>query len=194
MRNKKLILSVLFLFTLLFAGKLYAQERRIIKDFSLTDVFQNKKQSLSELRNHQAIVVIFTNTQCPYAKLYDERIKELAGNYLDKNVAFLLINPSESTDKMTAAASRKGYNLPYLADTDQKVSKMFQATKTPEAFLLIKHGADFLVTYQGAIDDNPQVPQDVNEPYLRNAIEAALQNQKPEINEQRATGCLIKSL
>lgn len=185
------LLSTLVVINLMICSSLQAQHNSTIQDFTLSDI-HNKDYSLSDFQNHQAVVVIFSNNYCPYAKLYDERIIELTNKYQSRKVAFLMINPSENLAQMSEAAEKKGYTFPYLSDTNQEVSRMFGATKAPEAFLLIRRGPHFQVSYQGAIDDNPQVADDVRESYLQDAIESALNSSRPMPSSQRPVGCMIK--
>ena len=51
------------------------------------------------------------------------------------------------------------------------------ATKTPQAFLLKNNGGKFSIVYNGALDDNAQVPSDVRHAYLKDAIDIMLTNQ-----------------
>jgi hypothetical protein len=94
--------------------------------------------------------------------------------------------------EMSRKAREENYDFPYLADADQQAVQLLGAQKTPEAFLLVKQGSGYRVVYSGAIDDNPQVEQDVDNAYLANAIEALLANNTAGIPSQRPTGCMIK--
>jgi len=92
---------------------------------------------------------------------------------------------------MAEAAKERDYQSPYLSDANQSVSDKFGATKTPEVFVLKNQGGNFVLKYKGAIDDNPQVANDVTSSYLKDALESILSNQPVKITEKRATGCMI---
>lgn len=161
-------------------------------DFSLKGA-NNKTSSLNDFKNAKTVVLVFTSTQCPYAKLYESRLVSLASTYAGQGVQFVFVNPvvgngSETLEEMAA----KKYSFPYLADEGQSLSKRFGATKTPEAFVLHNNGGEFVLKYKGAIDDNPQVASGVKNNYLKNVIDAVLANKTVTTLDKRATGCLIK--
>ena len=163
-----------------------------VANFSLQGA-KNQTVSLSDFANAKTVVLVFTNNQCPYAKLYENRLVTLASTYANRGVQFVFINPgvgegSETLDEM----SSKNYSFPYLADTGQKISNQFGATKTPEVFVLHNTSNGFVLKYKGAIDDNPQVESGVKNQYLRGVIDDVLANKAVSVADKRATGCLIK--
>ncbi len=169
-----------------------------VDDFTLLNVKDNSNITLSGLANNKAIVIVFTSHNCPYTKIYEQRAKSFIQEYTQKGVSFLLINPNnpatnpeESTEEMAEAAKERNYTSPYLSDPTQTVCDKFGATKTPEVFVLKNQGGSLVVKYKGAIDDNPQVANDVTANYLKEALEAVLSNQPVKITEKRATGCMI---
>jgi hypothetical protein len=109
-------------------------------------------------------------------------------------IQFLLVNsniePEESVEKMRIHYT--DMNVPYLADKDQLVLNLFGAKKSPEAFLLKNSAGKSSVVYSGAIDDNPQVPKDANQKFLKDAIDKMLAGQKIEVSINRAVGCTIR--
>lgn len=193
MKLKSAILISVFWVSYNFAG---AQN---IQNFTLTNTVNNDEVSLTNYSGKKGIVIIFTSNFCPYSKLYEDRIENLAAEYSGKGIQFLLINPNhpaasqdDSIEEMAKKAKAKGYQFPYLADKDQKVATMLGASKTPEAYVLKKSGNQFTVMYKGALDDNPQVANDVRSYYLKAAINAVLNDQTPATNHVRPTGCMIK--
>lgn len=172
----------------------YAQGYKVgdkVADFTLQGA-NNQSVTLSELANAKTVVLVFTNNQCPYAKLYENRLVTLASNYSAKGTQFIFINPGagDAGETLQDMASRK-YS-PYLADVGQKVSMQFGATKTPEVFVLHNTGEEFILKYKGAIDDNPQMESGVKNFYLRNVLDEVLANHPVSTSDKRATGCLIK--
>lgn len=170
-----------------------------IADFTLLDVTSNNNFQLSDYGDKQIIVIVFTSNECPYSKLYEERITKLAAQYKDKSVMFVLVNPNnpqnspeDNAQGMKAKAQARQYAFPYLADPQQKLAARFGALRTPEVFVLKNINGNFILKYKGAIDDNPQVASDVHNNYLKDAIEALLNHDTIKISEMRATGCLIK--
>jgi peroxiredoxin len=171
-----------------------------IENFSLVNALNNKTVSLSDFAGERAVVVVFTSNYCPYARLYEDRIIALAEEYAGRGVQFLLVNSNTSLDniddsveEMARHAKEKGYRFPYLADKEHRVAGMLGATKTPEAFVLQNNGGGtFVLKYRGAIDDNPQVAQEVTVNYLHDAIAATLNRRNLSVAEKRPTGCMIK--
>ncbi|MEJ8802888.1 thioredoxin family protein [Pontibacter sp. H249] len=153
----------------------------------------NQTVSLSDFASAKTVVLVFTNNQCPYAKLYENRLVTLASTYSNRGVQFIFVNPGagEGTETLEAMGA-KNYSFPYLADNDQKISNQFGATKTPEVFVLHNTGNSFVLKYKGAIDDNPQVETGVKNHYLRGVIDDVLSNRPVAAGDKRATGCLIK--
>lgn len=187
------------LLCLLLNASTSGQVGKVINDFKLTDAKSKKEVALSDYSGKQLIAVIFTSNYCPYSKLYEERILALHDEFSAKGLQLILINPNDpvkskndTVEKMAEKAKEKGYPFPYLADKDQIAGKLFGATKTPEVFLLKKKNGSFNIVYSGAIDDNPQVPQDVNTAYVNEAILALLANKNPVQQHTRPTGCIIK--
>ncbi|WP_439881530.1 thioredoxin family protein [Pontibacter sp. MBLB2868] len=163
-----------------------------VGNFSLKGA-NNQTVSLNDFANAKTVVLVFTNNQCPYAKLYENRLVTLASTYASKGVQFVFINPGVSDGAETLQElTQKNYSFPYLADSGQKISTQFGATKTPEVFVLHNTGDSFILKYKGAIDDNPQVETGVKNYYLRNVIDEVLANKAVTAQDKRATGCLIK--
>jgi len=149
--------------------------------------------ALSNYTSSKAVVIVFTSHECPFDNYYKERMKELIQTYAGK-VQFLLVNSNteeqESAEQM--AIHYTDLHVPYLADKDQVAMGNLGAKKTPEAFLLTTAGGKFMVSYSGAIDDNPQTAHDVRQHFLQDAIDKVLSGQKVETPLQRATGCTIR--
>lgn len=169
-----------------------------VTDFSLKNI-DGEMVSLNSDKNAKGYIVVFTCNHCPYAKLYEDRIIALDKKYRSKNYPVLAINPNDvkkqpddSYEKMQERAKEKGFTFPYVLDESQEVAKAFGATRTPHVYILQKEGADFVLKYIGAIDDNPQNANDVEEKFVENALEALISNKKDFKKETRAIGCTIK--
>ncbi len=63
-------------------------------DFNLPGV-DGKNHTLDEYRNAKVLVIIFTCNHCPTAQAYEGRIKQLAADYKDRNVALVAISPND---------------------------------------------------------------------------------------------------
>ena len=174
----------------------YAQST-VVPDIGLTDVSTNQEVKLSDFGSKKAIVVVFMCNDCPYSNYYKERITNLEKDF--SSVGFLLINSSpdkfadkESIDNMARFVKNNQISIPYLADKNQQALHSFKAKKCPEAFVLKPSGPNFVVQYQGAIDDNPQVASDVTSSYLKDAIAQILSGGSLQNSYVRPNGCMIK--
>ncbi|SFX12163.1 thioredoxin family protein [Cytophaga hutchinsonii] len=170
-----------------------------IKNFSMLNVTNQTVLSLTDYNDQKVVVIIFTNNNCAYAKLYEQRIANLAKQYNTSGVAFLLVNPSVSnSDKFeTIEAMRKKIQndkslYPYLADTTQSLAISFGVQRLPDAFVLKKMETSFRLVYKGSIDDNPQSAEDVSNRFLSDAISAMVLNRSIKVADTRAVGCLLK--
>jgi hypothetical protein len=166
-----------------------------IQDFTLLNVADGKNVSLSGFTNCQGIAVIFTSNECAFDAQYRDRIKKLNDQYKG-TIQFLLINSHVGAEENVKAMAQKfsgwGLSVPYLADKDQVAMDCLGAKKSPEVFLLKKNGSTGTVIYKGAIDDNPLVTTDVDNSYLKIAIDQFLANKKIEVPNNRAAGCTIR--
>lgn len=167
-------------------------------DFTLKNI-DGKMVSLADFNNEKGAIVVFTCNHCPYAKLYEERIKALDAKYKSKGWPVIAINPNDpsvvpddSYSRMQEVAKEKGFTFPYLFDEGQKVYPQYGATRTPHVFLLENTKKGFKVAYIGAIDDNAKDATAVKEKFVEEAIEAITAGNKVETKETAAIGCSIK--
>lgn len=182
--------------TLLFSASVFAQSGGYqlgdkVADFTLKSA-QNQSVSLSNFTNAKTVVLVFTNNQCAYAKMYESRLLNLAGSYGAKGVQFIFINPGAGDTGETLQDMAAKQYRPYLADEGQTISTQFGAMKTPEVFVLHNDNGNFTLKYKGSIDDNPQMESAVKNFYLKNVIDEVLANRNVSPSDKRVTGCLIK--
>jgi len=169
-----------------------------VEDFSLKNV-DGKMVSLFDMAEQKGVVVIFTCNHCPYSVAYEDRIIALDKKYKPLGFPVLAINPNDpaiqpedSFEKMIERAAGKGFTFPYVFDANQSVYRKFGATKTPHVFILSKSGAELVLKYIGAIDDNSRNADKVKERYVENALDALLDGKPIEVKETKAIGCSIK--
>ena len=150
-----------------------------------------KKHGLADLKDAEAVVVVFTCNHCPVAKAYEERLVEFDHDFKDKKVELVAINVSNAdADKLPAMKERgeeRGYEFAYLYDPSQKIGRAFGGTVTPHAFVLDKERK---VVYKGAIDDSQDAAK-ATKHHVRDAVEAVLAGKAPAEAEVRPFGCGI---
>lgn len=142
-------------------------------------------------------IVTFTCNTCPYAKMYEERLVALHEKMSPMGYPVIAIQPNDITkkpdddmDAMKARAKEKGFGFAYLLDAEQSVYPAYGASKTPEIYLL---DANRVVRYHGAIDDNAQDADAVEDRYVEMAVAALEGGNDPNPASVKAIGCSIKA-
>lgn len=150
-----------------------------------------KEHSLSDLKEKDIVVVVFTCNSCPVAVGYEERIAELAERHAD-DVAFVAINVNrikeDSLPEMKKRAEEQAFPYAYLFDESQQIARDYGAQSTPEFFVLNKERK---IVYMGALDDSTDAAA-VEKPYLAQALESALNGETPATAETYPHGCRIR--
>jgi peroxiredoxin len=192
----------MLMFAVIMSANIHAQNGYKVGDraagFSLKNV-DGSIVSLADYNASKGVIVIFTCNHCPFAKAYENRIIELHKEFAGKGVPVVAINPNDpkespddSFDEMKKRSKDKSFPFKYIFDETQATAKTYGATRTPHVYLLKNEGGIFRVTYIGAIDDNSSDAASVKEKYLENAVNALLNNSKPNNEMTKAIGCSIK--
>jgi thioredoxin-related protein len=165
-------------------------------DTKMKDV-SGKTLSLNEVKTDKGLLVIFSCNTCPYVRLSESRIKAYSDFCLQNNIGCALINSNEaqrneddSFDEMVKYYAAQNLKCTYCVDDKSALANAFGAGRTPQCFLFNNKG----LVYKGAIDDNVKDPNEVKEPYLKNALQALVKNELPKIQETKSIGCTIKRL
>lgn len=163
-----------------------------ISEFTLIDI--NKvEHSLSDYNDSEAILVIFVATRCPVSNAYNTRMVELYNQYNDKNIAILGINSNKQEDlsECKEHAEKHGFEFPVLKDEKNVIADMFEASVTPEAYVL-KPGT-YEILYHGRIDDSRD-EGGVEVKDLANALDEILSGGSVSVARTKAFGCTIKRI
>ena len=136
-------------------------------------------------------VVFFLSKDCPLCNNYKPLLDSLRKEY-DKDPRFLFVGLR--TDADVATDSSYFFPLEYSAGKDVRyIADIFKATTTPEVFVVDSSNK---VWYSGAIDnwshDTGKKRQSATEHYLKDALKALRNGQKPGIAETKAVGCFIE--
>jgi peroxiredoxin len=196
---KRLLFSLITLVFL--SGTLLADGYQVgdkAKDFKLMNI-DGSYVSMSDYKDADGFIVIFTCNHCPYSKLYEDRIIELDKKFKPEGYPVIAINPNDSIKQpedsysnMIVRADDKGFTFPYLLDADQSIARAYGATRTPHVFLLQKDGKKYVVKYIGAIDDNAKAPADVEEKWVEEAVAMISDGKPADPDFTKAIGCTIK--
>lgn len=162
------------------------------KEFKLQD-FWGADYSLSQWDDKRAVVVVFLGTECPLAKLYGQRLTELAQQYEPQGVQFvgILSNRQDSLEEMAHYARLHEIEFPLLKDPGNQVADQLGATRTPEAFVL---DPQRVVRYQGRIDDQYGIGFSraaYSRSHLTAALDELLAGKEVSVPKVEAVGCII---
>jgi thioredoxin-related protein len=190
-------LKLFFVCLLLVFGLSSTSYSQNFSQLAATDAVSGSLKSLSNLAKEKGVILIFHYPSCPFAKLYESRIKALKTKFEGQGIGFTLINPqaqnneSEQT-RLRSYTDESGLNIPYLIDGEQEWIKLFQVSKIPEVILLVPGKTGLEVVFKGAIDNNPQLESAVTEKYLEMALIQVVRGEKPTVSQVRAVGCNIR--
>ncbi|RAI85966.1 redoxin domain-containing protein [Algoriphagus yeomjeoni] len=187
---QKLSLTILILFSLAFG--LSAQS---LETIILTDAVTGKQVNVATQVKGKGLILVFHSLGCPFAKMYEKRLIALRSKYQNQGFTFMLVNPevSQKPEDQTALRSyidQSDMNMSYLVDENQELTKFFKITKIPEVILLTS-GA--VVSYRGALDNNPQAESAVSSKYLDKALDSILKGEAPTPSQVRAVGCNVRT-
>lgn len=156
----------------------------------------DQQHSLVDIADRSCVLVIFICNHCPYVQAYLPRIQALVDRYYEDNLGVILINsndasqqPADSFDQMKKMAKQYGWENLYWYDEKQEVAKLFEAKRTPEAYLF---NSSRELVYHGGIDDSWENPHHVTRIWLEDAIEMTLDGIEVDFPETDVVGCTIK--
>ena len=193
-----LVLLAAFLSTTAFAPATGYEVGSKATDFKLKNV-DDKEVSLADFKEAKGFIVVFTCNHCPFSKKYENRLIALDKRFKRQGYPVIAINPNDevshpedSFEKMKERAKEKGFTFPYLRDESQQIATTYGAAKTPHVYILKKEGADLVVKYIGAIDDNSDNEKEVKEKYVESAVNNLLAGKEVSPSLTKAIGCGIK--
>ncbi len=169
-----------------------------VEDFKLKGI-DGKYVSMSDYKDAEGIIVIFTCNTCPVAVKYDDRIVAMHNKYSEMGYPVVAINsncikkkPGDSMDAMKERADDKEFEFAYLRDDSQEVAKRFGAERTPEVYLVNKTDKGMYLAYTGAIDNNVDDPGAADKHYVADAINDLKKGNRVAVADTKAVGCTIK--
>jgi len=127
-------------------------------DFALEDL-SGETVRLSDHRGNR-VVLEWVNPECPFTDHSHSygSLKELAARQIEKGIVWIAIN-SSGAEKMggdlevnRTAAERWGLPHPLLLDPTGVVGRLYDATSTPELYVIDERG---VLVYVGALDNAP---------------------------------------
>jgi len=178
-------------------GSVHVNYGTRLPEFELNDTEGNRHHS-SDLSGKNGLLVVVTCNHCPYAIAVWPRVIRLAKAIREKGVNTIAINPNihpdypdDSPEAMKEKVAEWGIDFPYLADTDQSVSKALNAQCTPDIYL---YSGDGELYYHGRIDDYWKDESQVTAEELAPAVDAMVAGQDAPSVQHPTIGCSIKWL
>ncbi|MGE5250639.1 MAG: redoxin domain-containing protein [Bacteroidota bacterium] len=155
-------------------------------DFLLPDL----TGSFHRLSDHKGkiVVVNFWSCECVHSERTDRSIMTALPRW-EEDVVMLTVacNRGESLELIRQEA--EGRRLPLvLMDPEQRVTNLYGAVVTPEAFVIDREG---ILRYHGAVDDVGFRQRTATRFYVEEAVETLLENRQPAVQETLAFGCAI---
>ena len=152
--------------------------------------------TLKEVAGENGLLVNFSCNTCPWVGRWEDRYNPIADLAEKNGIGVIALNPNaairdngESFEDMQQRAEESGYNFYYALDEDAKIAEAFGATHTPHIYLF---NSDMELVYRGAIDDNARSAEEVEKPYLKNALNELGSGSEITTKTSKSLGCSIK--
>ena len=155
-------------------------------DFELPDL-QGNLHKPSDYRG-RIVIVNFWSAECPYSVRTDALMVNWLTAWGSDVVLFsIAMNRNESAYSVEEAAEARG--LPtVLLDARLHVSDLYGVEVTPHIFVIDAEG---ILRYRGAVDDVGFRQREATRFYLKEAVDALLENRQPGLTETPAYGCAL---
>jgi peroxiredoxin len=154
-----------------------------------------RRHSLADYADAEALVLVQSCNHCPYVQAWEGRLKAITQEYADRGVRLVAISsndvsshPADSFPEMQSRARAEQFNFDYLYDESQEIARALGSERTPEVYLFDR---DRRLVYHGAIDDSRDETA-VTRHYLRDALDAVLSGEDPDLADTPAVGCTVK--
>jgi len=164
-------------------------------DVEVEDV-SGEMVTLNEVAGENGLLVNFSCNTCPWVSAWENRYNPVAQLAKENGIGVIALNPNaairddgESMADMQERAKKSNYQFYYALDRDAQMAKAFGATRTPHIYLF---NSDMELVYRGAIDDNAKSAENVEQPYLKNAIKDLAAGNDIDPKTTKSLGCTIK--
>lgn len=163
-----------------------------IPDFNLSDV-NGSSHSLYSNVAPKAIVLVWQGNGCPIFRLGYSTVANLQKEYSKRGISFYLINasPQDSLQDIKKEASEFNFQIPILKDQNQAMTRAMGVSRTMEVVVI--NAETRTVVFQGRVDDalGYEVRKNAKKHFLKNALDALLENKDVPQDQGDVNGCLI---
>jgi peroxiredoxin len=172
-------------------------------DFHLPEVSSQRRYSLADFHDKDALLVMFICAHCPYVMHVRPELVRIARDYAKKSVGLVAITandahqyPQDGPAATAEMARNAGFTFPVLYDETQAVAKAYTAACTPDFFLFARNRQ---LVYRGQLDDSrPGRGEgraghgELNGRDIRAALDALLSGGQISADQKPSIGCNIK--
>lgn len=155
-------------------------------DFELPDL-QDTPHSLGDFRG-RIVIINFWSCECPHS----ERADGLLVKWLEEwggEVGLLSIAANRNESAQSVEDAVRSRSLPrVLFDAEHVVTDLYEAVTTPHVFVVDRDG---ILRYRGAVDDVTFRQRTAARFFLKEAVDALLEENLPALTETPAYGCAI---
>ena len=152
--------------------------------------------TLKDAAMENGLLVNFSCNTCPWVSAWEDRYNPIANLAKENGIGVVALNPNaairdegESLADMQERSQKSNYQFYYALDEGAKMAEAFGATRTPHIYLF---NSDMELVYRGAIDDNAKSAENVEQPYLKNAIKNLAEGNGINPQTTKSLGCTIK--
>ena len=155
-------------------------------DFELYDL-SGKLHKLSDYRR-KIVILNFWSAECPHSERTDHVLLDSLMHWGDNVVVLPIASNRNESVQLVEEAAKTRHIPTVLLDAENDVANRYEAISTPHVFVLDPDG---ILRYRGAVDDVKFRQPKATRFYLDEAVEALLNNLKPDLEETLAYGCAI---
>ncbi len=164
-----------------------------INDYALYDTHGGFHR-LSTYNDSKAIVLFVQGNGCPIVRNALSDFHEIVDDYQSKEVTFFMINSNMQDSRNTIAKEASDFNLevPVLHDDAQLIADALDIKITAEAIVL--HPTTRTIIFRGPLNNRLDYETQKTKPtetYLRDALDAILENQAPISKQEVTRGCRV---
>ncbi len=154
---------------------------------------RGRQWTWADFEKSDFVVVAFVGSECPLARLYAHRLKELARVHAAHSIAFVGVNSNlqDSLEEIERSTKELAIPFPVLKDPGHRLADALGATRTPEVFVLDRQRQ---VRYRGRIDDQYGIGYARQKPQrddLAIALKSLRAGEAVAVPHTEAMGCLI---
>lgn len=152
--------------------------------------------TMEEIAGENGLLVIFSCNTCPWVSRWEDRYNPIADIAEKNGIGTIALNPNtgsrdsgDSFEDMQERAEENDYHFYYALDEQSEIAEAFGASHTPHVYLF---NSDMELVYRGAIDDNAKSAEDVDQHYLKDAINELAAGEEITTKTSKSLGCTIK--